>query len=78
MSQLQGHSAPQKGNDPPARFKFRVVTIVPSERQHALDHALEETFPASDPISITITEAVRVPSDGSPSIRRASPVGGRC
>jgi hypothetical protein len=44
----------------PSSFQFRVVTTVPSERQHALDHALEETFPASDPVSITITEVVRV------------------
>jgi hypothetical protein len=35
------------------------VTIAPSD-QRALDHALEGTFPASDPVAITITEVVRV------------------
>ena len=54
--------APKRASDQPSHFKFRIVTIVPSERQGALDHALEETFPASDPVSITITVVVRVTS----------------
>ncbi len=41
-------------------FEFRVATIARQERERALDRALEETFPASDPISITISEVVRV------------------
>jgi hypothetical protein len=41
-------------------FKFQTITLVRGEQEHALDQALEETFPASDPVSITITVAVRV------------------
>lgn len=52
-------------SDEPSRFEFRVVTIAPDDKQRALDHALEETFPASDPVSITITEVVRVRPDRS-------------
>jgi hypothetical protein len=48
----------------PSSGDYRIVTVVPAERQHALDHALEETFPASDPVSITITEVVRVKPQG--------------
>jgi hypothetical protein len=46
------------------RDEFYLVITIPanSRRDSALDHALEETFPASDPVSITISEAVRVKS----------------
>ena len=46
--------------------EFRFVTTVPvnGRRDSALDRALEETFPASDPVSITISEVVRVKSVG--------------
>ena len=64
MPHLQNPSAATRdaagGSDARPRFKFRIITVVPSEGQHALDRALEETFPASDPVSITITEVVRV------------------
>jgi hypothetical protein len=43
-----------------SRFKFHTMTLVRGEQEHALDQALKETFPASDPVSITITVAVRV------------------
>jgi len=36
-----------------------------SEQDLALDLALEETFPASDPVSITISEVVRVKAPAS-------------
>jgi hypothetical protein len=49
----------------PDEGKFRLITVVPTDRQRALDHALEETFPASDPISITISEVVRVGRNGT-------------
>ena len=62
MHHPQAHSdaslTPAQLKDPP-RFAFRIVTIAPSD-QRALDHALEGTFPASDPVAITITEVVRV------------------
>ena len=38
---------------------FRIVNVAPQNRQ-TLDRALEETFPASDPVSITISQVVRV------------------
>jgi hypothetical protein len=41
------------------RIEYRVVNVAPSDR-HTLDRALEETFPASDPVSIMISEVVRV------------------
>lgn len=50
----------ERAPDEPSRFKFRIITVVPADKQRALDQALEETFPASDPVSITITEVVRV------------------
>ena len=37
---------------------FRIVNVAPQNRQ-TLDRALEETFPASDPVSITISQVVR-------------------
>ena len=36
-----------------------------SEQDLALDLALEETFPASDPVSITISEVVQVRAPAS-------------
>jgi len=55
----QSHAIEQVGRD-----EFRLVTIIPenNRRDSALDHALEETFPASDPVSIIISEVVRVKS----------------
>jgi hypothetical protein len=38
---------------------FRIVNVPPQSR-HTLDLALEETFPASDPVSITISQVVRI------------------
>ena len=44
--------------------RFRLVTVTSHGRngESALDQALEETFPASDPVSITISKIVRVES----------------
>jgi hypothetical protein len=55
-----GGSRSERRNDDQPQFRIRIVTVAPADRQRALDRALEETFPASDPISITITEVVRV------------------
>lgn len=64
MPHVQDHADVQRHrgavHDGSARFEFRTISLVRGERENALDLALEETFPASDPVSITITVAVRV------------------
>jgi hypothetical protein len=61
MTELQSSTHRQAGRGESTQAtRFRVVNVTGSKQ--ALDHALEETFPASDPVSITISLVVRVHS----------------
>jgi len=45
-----------------ARTKTGSVTVAPAVEEPSVDHGIEESFPASDPVSVSITK-VLVASD---------------
>lgn len=60
MTDVASSQASRSAESVDRKGKFRTVGIeLPNNLDRALDHALEETFPASDPISIAISKIVR-------------------
>ena len=45
-------------DDHPATPKEPVVVVNKEHTEDALDSGIEESFPASDPVSVTVTKAV--------------------
>ena len=58
-------TAPSGGPERAENNVFRIVNVR-LQSQQTLDRALEETFPASDPVSITISQVVRVAKRRNP------------
>jgi len=50
--------------------KMKIAETEPSES--ALDHGVDESFPASDPVSITVTKAVTEPAKTAASVKPAA------
>jgi hypothetical protein len=50
-----------ENHPPPSPEKERPVTAEPTEE--ALDNGVEESFPASDPVSVTVTKVITPKDD---------------
>lgn len=44
------------------------VTLTPVTREQAVDHGIEESFPASDPVSVSITKVLVASDNDSPDV----------
>lgn len=60
------NEAHPKHGDTVSRTEAGSVALTPSVQEPAVDHGIEESFPASDPVSVSITK-VLVASDDAPS-----------
>ena len=44
------------------------VTLIPVTREQAVDNGIEESFPASDPVSVSITKVLVASDNDSPNV----------
>jgi len=55
-----------------ARTEAGSIALTPGAEETAVDHGIEESFPASDPVSVSITKVLMASDDAPPSRDRAS------